>query len=203
MNNSTLHLYHNSVPIAATQAYKYLGLTLTASLNISQHLTATIKKASSRVHLLKKMRSFMDAKTTKLIYQAMIVPIFTYGSLALFGSTPLHIKSKIGKIEDRVQLIIGNNETIPKAEDIKKKQLCIFVHKCLHNDDICCEFKKYFKIRNISANTRCNGMKIDIPRIKLEAARKAVYFQGAIIFNELPEHTRKETDFRAFKKQLH
>ena len=48
-----------------------------------------------------------------------------------------------------------------------------------------------------------NDMKIDIPGIKLEAARKAVYFQGAIIFNELPEHTRKETDFRAFKKQLH
>ena len=103
----------------------------------------------------------MDAKTTKLIYQGMIVPIFTYGSLALFGSTPLHIKSKIEKIEDRVQLIIGNNETIPKAEDIEKKQLCTFVHKCLHTDDICCEFKKYFKIRNISANTRCNGMKID------------------------------------------
>ena len=170
---------------------------------MSQHLTATIKKASSRVHLLKKMRSFMDAKTTKLIYQAMIVPIFTYGSLALFGSTPLHIKSKFEKIEDRVQLIIGNNDTIPKAKDIKKKQLCIFVRKCLHNDDICCEFKEYFKIRNISANTRCNGMKIDIPKIKLEAARKAVYFQGAIIFNELPEHTRKEADFRAFKKQLH
>ena len=145
----------------------------------------------------------MDAKTTKLIYQAMIVPIFTYGSLALFGSTPLHIESKIEKIEDRVQFIIGNNETIPKAEYIKKKQLCIFVHKCLHNDDICCEFKEYFKIRNISANTRWNGMKIDIPRIKLEGARKATYLQGAIIFNELPEHTRKEADFRAFKKQLH
>ena len=133
----------------------------------------------------------------------MIVPIFTYGSLALLGSTPLHIKTKIEKIEDRLQLIIGNNETIPKAEDIKKKQLCIFVHKCLHNDDICCEFKEYFKIGNISTNTRCTGMKIDIPRIKLEAARKAVYFHGAIIFNKLPKHSRKETDFRAFKKQLH
>ena len=67
----------------------------------------------------------------------------------------------------------------------------------------CIVFKEYFKIRSISANTRCNGMKIDIPKIKLEAAWKAVYFQGAIIFNELPEHARKETDIRAFKKQLH
>ena len=130
----------------------------------------------------------------------MIVPIFTYGSLLLYGSTPPHIKSKIEKIEDRVQLIIGNNETIPKAEDIKKKQLCTFVQKCLYNDDICCEFKQYFKMQNTSANTRCNGTKIDVPRIKLETARKATYFQGAIIFSELSEHTRKETDFKVFKK---
>ena len=201
-DNSTLQLYHNSTPIAATQTYKYLGLTLTSSLNMSQHLAAAIKKASSRVHLLRKMRSFMDAKTTKLIYQAMIVPILTYGSLSLYGSTPPHIKSKIEKVEDRAQLIIGNSETIPKAESIKRKQLCTFVHKCLHNDDICSELKEYYTIRKTTANTRCNGTKLDIPKIKLEAARKSTYYQGAIVFNELPEDTRKETNYRTFKKQL-
>ena len=133
----------------------------------------------------------------------MIVPIFTYGSLALYGSTPQHIKSKIEKIDDKIRFIIGNNESIPETEDIRNKQLCIFVHTCLHNDDICCEFKEYFEIRSTSAYTTCNGMKIEIPRIKLEAARKATYFQGAIVFNELPEHIRKETDFRDFETQLH
>ena len=88
----------------------------------------------------------MDAKTTKLIYQDMIVPILTYRSLSLYGSTPPHKKSKIEKVEDRAQLIIGNSERIPKTESIKKKQLCTFVHKCLHNEDICSEFKEYYII---------------------------------------------------------
>ena len=44
VDNSTLQLCHNSTPIAATQNYKYVGLTLTASLNMSQHLAATIKR---------------------------------------------------------------------------------------------------------------------------------------------------------------
>ena len=95
VDNSTLQLYHNSTPIAATQNYKYPGLTLTKSLNMSQHLAATIKKASSRVRLLRQMRNFMDAKTTKLIYQAMIAPVLTYGSLSLNGSATPHIKSTI------------------------------------------------------------------------------------------------------------
>ena len=130
----------------------------------------------------------------------MIVPVLTYGSLSLYGSTPPHIKSKIEKVEDRAQLIIGNSETMPKTESIKKKQLCTFVHKCLHNEDMCSEFKEYYMIRKTTANTRCNGTKLEIPKIKLEAARKSTYYQGAIVFNELPENTRKETDFRTFKK---
>ena len=63
-------------------------------------------------------------------------------------------------------------------------------------------FKEYYTIRKTTANTRCNGTKLDIPKIKLEAARKSTYYQGAIVFNELPENTRKETNYRTFKKQL-
>ena len=98
VDNSILDLQHNSTPIIATQTYKYLGLTLTTTLNISQHLDATIKKVSSQIHLLRKIRSFMDAATTKLIYQAMIFPILTNGSLSPYGSTPPHIKHKSKKL---------------------------------------------------------------------------------------------------------
>ena len=78
LENSTLQIQHNDPTVNMTYSYKYLGVTLTISLNITDHLNATIKKASSRIHLLKKMRSHMDSKTAKLIYQSMIVPILTY-----------------------------------------------------------------------------------------------------------------------------
>ena len=48
----------------------------------------------------------------------------------------------------------------------------------------------------INLNTRRNGTKIEVPKIKLEAASKCTYFQGAIIFDELPTDTRKETNFQ-------
>ena len=62
-------------------------------------------------------------------------------------------------------------------------------------------FKEYFKLRT-TANTRGNGTRIEISKIKLEAARKSTYYQGAIVFYGLPENMREESDFRAFKKQL-
>ena len=84
VDNSTPHLHHKSTPITATQTYKYLGLSLTSSLNMSKHLDVTIR-VFLRIHPLRKIRSFMDAKTTKLIYQSMIFPILTYGSLSVYG----------------------------------------------------------------------------------------------------------------------
>ena len=170
---------------------------------MTHHLAATVKRVSSRIFPLKKIRSFMDSKTTKLRYQSLIVPTLTYGSLSLYGSAPPYIRLQIEKIEDRAQLIIGNSETIPKAETTNKKHLCTFVHKCLHSEGVFKEFKDYFKVGRTNANTRHNGTNIEIPKIKLETARKSTYYQGATIFNELPTNLREETDFRIFKKVLH
>ena len=112
-----------------TYSYKYLGVTLTSSLNKTDHLSATIKKASSRIHPLKKMRSHMDYKTSKLIFQSMIIPILTYCPLSLYGSIPPYMKNRINAMEARAQLIIDNENEVAKSEIINKKRLCLFVHK--------------------------------------------------------------------------
>ena len=113
LDDTPLKLKHNGVTINVTNSYKYLGLTLTSSLNMTEHLTTTLKKASSRIHLLRKMRNYMDSKTAILIYQSMIVPILTYCPLTLYGSTPPYIKNRIAAMEDHAQFIIGNGVTIP------------------------------------------------------------------------------------------
>ena len=106
LENTTLNIQHNGIVINNTKSYKYLGIKLTNSLNMTDHLNATIKKASSRLHLLRKMRHYMDTKTAHLIHQSMIVPILTYCSLTLFGETPPYIKLKIEALENRAKSII-------------------------------------------------------------------------------------------------
>ena len=202
LKNKSLNLQHNGISINTTNSYKYLGLTLTGSLNMTEHLSTSLKKASSRIHLLKKMRNFMDAKTARLIYQSMIIPILTNFSLALYGSTPPYIKNKIALMEDRARFIISNGDTVPITENIQKKRLCTFVHKCLYSNDVYSKFKEYYKMKRTNVNTRNNGTKIEIPKIKLEIARKSTYYQGTIVFNELPITTRKENNFQTFKRNL-
>jgi len=58
LNSIPLAILHNDIPLNITNTYKYLGITLTNSLNMADHLTATLKKASTRLHLLTEMRTY-------------------------------------------------------------------------------------------------------------------------------------------------
>ena len=44
-------------------------------------------------------------------------------------------------------------------------------------------------------NTRSSRMKIEIPKINLEAARKSAFYNGAIIVREFPTNVGEETNF--------
>lgn len=202
LENSTLQVQHNGITINTTNSYNYLGVTLTSSLNMTDHINTTIKKASSRVHLLRKMRDHMDPKTAKLIYQSMIVPILTYCPLSLYGSIPPYLKNKIKAMETRAQLIIGNDNVFARSEVVNKKRLCLFVHKCIHTDQFDDHFGDYFKFKYTKVSTRSNGTKLILPTIKLEIARKSALYQGAMLFNTLPLELRLNDDFEAFKRSL-
>ena len=55
-------------------------------------------------------------------------------------------------------------------DNTKKKQLCAFGKKCFDKEDIFGAFKRYFKIRRTTLNTRCTWTKIEVAKIKLETA---------------------------------
>ena len=56
-----------------------------------------------------------------------------------------------------------------------------------------------YNMINHTINTRGNNCKFRLPKIWSEAGRKLSYYQGALIFNSLPENIRKENSFILFK----
>ena len=177
LEETPIQIMHRNKEIHNTKTYKYLGFNLTCNLNMSDHLNESIKQASARLHLLKKIRAFMDRKTSTLVYQTMITPLLTYCSFSLYSATPQYVKQKIERIESRAEKIIGKQ--VQRNEMIALKRICTHVHKCLHSNNVGAIFDSYFTIKNSNVNTRNNGTMINIPRINLEAARASFYYQGA------------------------
>ena len=186
---------HRFVSVNFTDSYKYLGLFLTNTLNMSSHIKKSMKTASSRLNLLKRVRYFIDSHTASTIYRSMIIPTMTYCPLVTSSSFTLTQLAHLARLENRAKKIIGN-EDLPSVENIHLKRIVTFVFKCLTND-VCENFDNYFHL-----SSRSSTRLVHLPKVKLELAKKAFYFNGGKCFNSLSRSVRNANNLAHFKRIL-
>ena len=92
--NPPLKIVNNFETINYTKSYKYQGLILNETLNMSEHMKVTMKKARSRVNLLKRIWPLIDADTASLIFKVITLPISTYCPYSTFGNIPNYVKKR-------------------------------------------------------------------------------------------------------------
>ena len=192
---------HNMKSINFTPNYKYLGLNLNGTLNMNTNFQMSLKKATMRINLLRRIRYTIDAKTSFTIYRAIILPILTYCPLVNL-STSETCNDHLKRLERRAKSIVFRTlPDFPDVATINRKRCCIFVYKCLKND-VCANFSNYFTTITSQTITRNNGLLIRLRKVKTEVARKSFYFQGARLYNELPREIRNSDTITQFKKFL-
>ena len=76
----------DNTPIERVKSYKYLGITLDATLNYNCHLNNCLKLASHKAFLLSKIRKYITFEAALRIYKTMILPIIEYGDILYDGS---------------------------------------------------------------------------------------------------------------------
>ena len=94
-----------------TTSYKYLGVEVDSTLNLNTYFDSTYKKGSSRLKVLHKIRQFIDSNCAGVIYQSMILPLFTYaGTLQLkYCNTQ---KNKLASFHKRAMQLVNTNKLI-------------------------------------------------------------------------------------------
>ena len=140
------------------------------------------------------MKELLDSKTAALIYNAMVLPILTYCPFTTYDTIPAGMKNKITSLENRARRVIGDASKVPSSEQIKRKRVVSFVHRCINKNDVCENFDNYFQMNDTTINTRNKGTMVRLPRIRLEIARSSFYYKGALTFNSLPRDVRSEKD---------
>ena len=188
--NKELNITFRQNTISNRSKYKYLGVTLDQSLTMSEHTITTYKKAVGRLYLLQRLRSQLTVKAETVIFQSMLVPLFTYCSI-ITCQTNRTYKLKVKSLEDRARKIIIRSQPavyhIPSIDHLMKKRLCQNVYKCLIGD-VCEHFENYFEV--MTNNTRNKNILLRLPKIRLESSKKSFFYYGAKCFNELPPEVR-------------
>ncbi len=90
---------------------------------------------------------------------------------------------------------------MPSVETIQKTKSCILTFRCLKKD-VCQNFFNYFTVIDSKVATRNQGCSINLPRVRLETAKKGFYFYGGKLYNELPLDIRKSETLQLFTNRL-
>jgi len=112
----------NDQPIENTDHTNFLGIIIDKHLTFKPHINKLTTKISQISGVLNKLKHFIPQHISKTIYQTLIVPHITYGSLAWSHSRHTHILTKLLKRPIR---IIANAKYNAHTEPLYKKYRCL------------------------------------------------------------------------------
>ena len=199
-----LNIFFGDKRINVTDSYKYLGTYLDQSLNMRLHLDKVYKKASSKLKLLSRMRPLLTRSAAESVYKAVIVPGILYCSTPVLKIAETDCR-KFESLQNRaLKIIYGKQQKdckLMSIESSKKYKACLLVFKCLKRTSIEV-MNTCLEPLNHNQNTRNNKYAARIPRVRTEAGKKAFWFQGPKLYNELPSSLRQLDSFIIFKHKL-
>ena len=74
-------LIYDNVLLVRETTYKYLGVTLDATLSMSKHISNITQQISHKVYVLGKIRKYINNQAALTIYKTMILLYFDYGDI--------------------------------------------------------------------------------------------------------------------------
>ena len=120
-------LFMNNHEIQEVDSHKHLGVIISNNGLWHDHVDYILKKAYSRINILRKFRFILDRFTLERIYMSYIRPILEYGDV-IWDSTNQSIVNKIENVQlDAARIVTGGNKltSIQKLYDAKWEKLSV------------------------------------------------------------------------------
>ena len=206
----------NDFRVTQVATAKSLGVTIDDNLDWGSHMEKIIKKVSSGIGAIKRVRHLVPQATLQLIYQALIHPHFNYFNTVLAGNCGITLRNKLQKLQIRAARFLTFSDydedagylfelpgwkNLARQHEIEKATM---VSKSLHR--LAPEYlSSRFAIRETAYNLRDSENKLCIPLPWTNYYKNSFSYSGAILWNKLPFNVRQAeslTKFRCVLKQV-
>ena len=197
----------NNCQIDFITQYDYLGTIFDSDMSLLPLYKRTLKLASNKIFLLRKIRKYIDYNTAISIYKQTILPIFDYSVFLLMSLTKgqqselqtmqndvLRFAKNV-RIKDMVSRIELHTEAkILSLGQRREKQLLTLMYK-LSQKGI---------LRKITDRpTRQQEKYVFKTDTKIgKKYEKSPYYQGSLLWDKLPKETQFAENIFEFKKRI-
>lgn len=207
-----INLRLDNTSIAKVDTYKYLGVVLDSNISWSAHTDYTCRKASSRIGLLKRTKPFISTSTAKLIYSAIIEPVFDYCGV-VWDECGATATNKLQRLQNRAaRVILETDTTTPSSAALDKlgmsplhqrrqRHKAIIMFKCLNNETEGID-KGY--MRHMDRHCYNTRRKYDfiLPKPKTNYLKRSFKYSAIKLWNSLPSGCRESKSVKSFKKDI-
>ena len=161
-----LNIAANQTQLKRTKTVKYLGVLVDEDLKFKSHIDKVSAIVSRNVGIISRARHLFDRKQLILLYNALILPYFTY-CLVIWGSNYETSLQPVILLQKRaIRLIAGAGRIthtgplfrefkLLKIVDLLKYQLILILHDFLYGrlpHSLARRFNTYEPVRNIREN---------------------------------------------------
>ena len=110
--NEKVPILINGKDVEVVSEYKYLGCLISNDLKWESHLHCQIKKANSRMYLVRSLWKLnINSKILVLLYNSIVSSVISYVITTWFNACTDHQKKAIGKFKRRMCKLIRSDYT--------------------------------------------------------------------------------------------
>ena len=203
----TLNLDLGGQPIRQVREHNLLGVTVDEDMRWESHTTSTCKVISSNVHLLSKLKDFVDIHGRILFYNAHIKSHIDYVSTVWDGCEDIHLKRMNSLHRQAAKHILpdprlSTDQRLLKLNMLPLKEHLLFnksvimfkIHREKLPQYLCSMFKK----KQSSYSTDRHHFDPKTPKLDIYK-NQSLSYSGAYVWNEIPPSITNVNSLSSFK----
>ena len=207
----SFNVHIDNVKIKNSNEVTLLGKKLTKILLLRNTLTKFCRKASYKLHTLRRIRKYLTVEKAKLLANAFIYSLFSYAPLIWMFANKSSI-DKILKIQKRTLQIVydvydeSHENLLNRSDEISihqkhQRYLAIEVYKSLTmlNPGFMWNF---FERNHIPYNLRRGDLLLLPPAKSTRSGVNSLAFRGSLLWNNLPPKVKESQTLEEFKNRI-
>jgi hypothetical protein len=202
-----LNLKIGSEVVEQVKTHRVLGVTIDEELKWQTHIINVCKTVARNVHLLGKLKLYVDQDARLMFFNAHVLSHINYASTIWSGAGDVHIK-KLNSLHRRAAKSLVFNPYLSTDDKLRSVDIlpldkqfqmntAVLVYKARHD-----LVPAYIKNLLVTNDNRYALDKYILPRTRIDLYKDSFAFSGASVWNSLPAVVRNCKTLSLFKSLI-
>ncbi len=210
-----INVVMNGVVVENVKSFKYLGVTIDASLKWDSHVNNICRKVCNSLGVLRRIKPFVPQKSLITIYNTMILPHFDY-AITIWSNCNVSSLNKIQKLQNAAMRIILGVPFRTHVNDMLRDLSFMDIRSRILYSTGCMMFKVlnnkapqylidcFRAINNVHSicTRQSKAGNLYIPTCNTNYGKNTFRYKGCVLWNILSQDIRNAKSFMSFKKMF-